>query len=160
MSGRASCKPPGVTLNIGGRGLTKRAAHLKAASAEAALKRIANAPCPFDLLDGRGAAGRGAALPEAVIAGLGLLPSAWLVRSSGDRAVASAESLRSACAAMRESVRAADSLHASSSAAPGPATSSPGESGRVSHHRQQQPVGAACAADDVPPPSTVTPAAA
>ena len=112
---------------------------------------------PFDLLNGRGAAGRGAALPEAVVAGLGLLPSPWLVRSSGDRAVASANSLRSACAALRESVRAADSLHASSSAAPALATSSTGESGRVSHRRQ---LPAACAAGDVPPPSTVTAAAA
>ena len=132
MSGRASCKPPGVTLSIGGRGLTKRAAQSKAAAA-ARNKSIVKEASPFDLLNGRGAAGRGAALPEAVVAGLGLLPSPWLVRSSGARAAASAESLRSACAALRESARVADSLHASSSAAPALTTSSTGDSefGRV-----------------------------
>ena len=87
MSGRASCKPPGVTLNIGGRGLTKRAAQTKEAlAARYRNKSIVKEASPFDLLEGRGAAGRGPALPQAVIAGLGLLPSAWLVRSSSDRA--------------------------------------------------------------------------
>ena len=161
MSGRASSNQGSHGKTNNSSGLSKRAAQTKEAlAARYRNKSIVKEASPFDLLNGRGAAGRGAALPEAVIAGLGLLPSAWLVRSSGDRAAASAESLRSACAALRESVRVADSLHASSSAAPGPATLSPGESGRVSHHRQQQPVGAACAADDVPPPSTVTAAAA
>ena len=162
MSGRAISDLGTRGKSKNSSGLSKRGAHLKAArSAAAALQRIVKGPSPFDLLDGRGAAGRGAALPEAVVAGLGLLPSPWLVRSSGDRAAASAESLRSACAALRESARAADSLHASSSAAPALATSSSGKSGRVSRRRQKQPVGAAaCATGDVPPPSTVTAAAA
>ena len=160
MSGRKKNElgPRGGSLNPAGRG-GKRAAQSKAAAA-ARIKRIVKGRSPFDLLDGRGAAGHGAALPEAVIAGLGLLPSPWLVRSSGTRAAASAESLRSACAALRESARAADSLHASSSAAPALATSSHGESGRVSHRGDRRQLPAACAADDVPPPSTVTAAAA
>ena len=141
MSGRAKAQLKRVPNPRGPLG--KRAAHSKAASAAAALKRIVKGPSPFDLLHGRGAVGRGAALPDAVTAAL--VP--WLVRSSGARAAASAESLRSACAALHDNAQAADSLHASSSAAP------------ASHCRQQP---AACAADDsdAPPPSTVTAAAA
>ena len=162
MSGRAKVQPPRKGGNPATS--TKRAAHSKAAATAAALKRIVKAQSPFDLLDGCGAAGRTAPPPEAVIAGLGLLPSPWLVRSSGARAAASAESLRSACAALHDNAQAADSLHASSSSAPAHATSSVGESGRVSHRRHgRQPEHwqpAACAADDAPPPLTVTAAAA